>query len=85
MSRNVPDDPPPEMAKLPESWRTFLDGTPVPNWVAAIQDARDSDCRAIDGGSAPEMAPLPDGWGEMASGDVMPDVAKAVRRSRASH
>jgi hypothetical protein len=24
----------PEMVGLPESWKTFEDGTPVPNWVA---------------------------------------------------
>lgn len=30
----------PEMAELPESWRTFEDGTPVPNWVAALDEAR---------------------------------------------
>ena len=31
----------PEMAELPESWRTFEDGTPVPNWVAALHEARE--------------------------------------------
>lgn len=31
----------PEMAELPESWRTFEDGTPVPNWVAAVHEARE--------------------------------------------
>jgi len=30
----------PEMAELPESWKTFEDGTPVPNWVAALDEAR---------------------------------------------
>jgi hypothetical protein len=30
----------PEMAELPESWQTFEDGTPVPNWVAAVDEAR---------------------------------------------
>jgi len=30
----------PEMAELPNSWRTFEDGTPVPNWVAALDEAR---------------------------------------------
>lgn len=30
----------PEMAELPERWRTFEDGTPVPNWVAAVDEAR---------------------------------------------
>jgi hypothetical protein len=31
----------PEMAELPETWRTFEDGTPVPNWVAAVHEARE--------------------------------------------
>jgi transcription antitermination factor NusG len=31
----------PEMAELPEGWRTFEDGTPVPNWVAAVHEARE--------------------------------------------
>jgi hypothetical protein len=31
----------PEMAGLPEAWKTFEDGTPVPNWVAALQEARE--------------------------------------------
>lgn len=31
----------PEMAELPESWKTFEDGTPVPNWVAAVHEARE--------------------------------------------
>lgn len=30
----------PEMAGLPEAWRTFEDGTPVPNWVAGLGEAR---------------------------------------------
>ncbi len=30
----------PEMAELPKRWRTFEDGTPVPNWVAAVDEAR---------------------------------------------
>jgi hypothetical protein len=30
----------PEMAELPESWKTLEDGTPAPNWVAAIDEAR---------------------------------------------
>jgi hypothetical protein len=34
----------PEMAELPESWKTLEDGTPAPNWVAAIDEAR----RGID-------------------------------------
>lgn len=29
-----------EMAELPESWRTFEDGTPVPDWIAGIDDVR---------------------------------------------
>ena len=36
-----PEDMPPEMAGLPESWKTFPGGAPVPNWVAAVQEARD--------------------------------------------
>jgi hypothetical protein len=30
----------PQMADLPEAWKTFEDGTPVPNWVAALAEAR---------------------------------------------
>lgn len=30
----------PEMVGLPDSWRTFEDGTPVPNWVAGLDDVR---------------------------------------------
>ena len=30
----------PEMAELPEAWKTLEDGTPAPNWVAAIHEAR---------------------------------------------
>ena len=30
----------PEMAELPEAWKTFEDGSPVPNWVAAVDEAR---------------------------------------------
>jgi hypothetical protein len=30
-----------EMAELPEAWKTFEDGTPVPNWVAAVHEARE--------------------------------------------
>jgi hypothetical protein len=33
-------EPEPEMAELPEAWRTFEDGTPVPNWVALVHEAR---------------------------------------------
>ena len=30
----------PEMAELPEAWKTLADGTPAPNWVAAVNEAR---------------------------------------------
>jgi hypothetical protein len=30
----------PDVVGLPESWRTFEDGTPQPNWVAAIRRSR---------------------------------------------
>lgn len=30
----------PEMAELPQAWRTFDDGTPVPNWVALPERSR---------------------------------------------
>lgn len=30
----------PEMAELPETWKTFANGTPTPNWVAAVDEAR---------------------------------------------
>lgn len=30
----------PEMVGLPESWKTFEDGTPVPNWVAGLDEVR---------------------------------------------
>jgi hypothetical protein len=30
----------PEMAELPEAWKTLEDGTPPPNWVAATHEAR---------------------------------------------
>lgn len=36
-----PEDIAPEMADLPESWKTFPGGAPVPNRVAAVQEARD--------------------------------------------
>lgn len=75
----------PEMAELPESWKTLPNGTPAPNWVAALQETRDSETRAINEGSRSETVPLPDGWGELASGEPMPDVAAAVRRSREGH
>lgn len=30
----------PEMAELPEAWRRFDDGSPVPNWVGVIDEVR---------------------------------------------
>lgn len=30
----------PEMAELPETWKRFDDGTPVPNWVALLERSR---------------------------------------------
>jgi hypothetical protein len=30
----------PEMAELPDSWRRLPSGEPVPNWVAALDEAR---------------------------------------------
>jgi hypothetical protein len=30
----------PEMAPLPEHLKTFEDGTPVPNWVATLDEVR---------------------------------------------
>lgn len=30
----------PEMVGLPEAWRTFEDGTVVPNWVAGLDEVR---------------------------------------------
>jgi hypothetical protein len=30
----------PEMVGLPHSWQTFEDGTPVPNWVAGLDEVR---------------------------------------------
>lgn len=38
--RAAEGDQAPEMTELLESWRTFPDGTPVPNWVAAVDEAR---------------------------------------------
>lgn len=29
-----------EMVGLPEAWKTFEDGTPVPNWVALLHETR---------------------------------------------
>lgn len=28
----------PEMAELPESWKTLESGAPAPNWVAAVDE-----------------------------------------------
>ena len=28
------------MAELPEAWKTSANGTPTPNWVAAVDEAR---------------------------------------------
>jgi len=28
-------------AELPEAWKTFEDGTPQPDWVALLREARD--------------------------------------------
>lgn len=36
-----PEDMPPEMAALQKSWKNFPSGAPVPNWVSAVQGARD--------------------------------------------
>lgn len=30
----------PEMAELPEAWRRLPSGAPAPNWVAAVDEAR---------------------------------------------
>jgi hypothetical protein len=38
--RAVESNGEPEMAELPEGWRTFEDGTPVPNWVALLERSR---------------------------------------------
>lgn len=85
MDADPPDKAKPKMAELPAGWKTLSNGSPAPNWVAAIQEARDSQTRAINEGGESETVPLPDGWGKMASGEPMPDVAAAVRRSRESH
>ncbi|MGH8328225.1 MAG: hypothetical protein ACRET2_15850 [Steroidobacteraceae bacterium] len=29
-----------EMVGLPEAWKTFEDGTPMPNWVALLNESR---------------------------------------------
>jgi hypothetical protein len=36
-----PREDEPVVVGLPESWRTFEDGTPQPNWVAAVRRVRD--------------------------------------------
>jgi hypothetical protein len=43
--------PKPEMAELPERWKTLPGGTPAPDWVAAVQEARDgiTEGRIADG------------------------------------
>lgn len=33
------------LAELPESWRTFEDGAPVPDWVAGHSPPRDEERR----------------------------------------
>jgi hypothetical protein len=38
--RAVESDGEPEMAELPQAWRTFDDGTAVPNWVALLERSR---------------------------------------------
>jgi hypothetical protein len=58
-----PEDMPPEMAELPEGWKTLPSGTPTPNSVVALHEARDSETRAINDGSRSETVPLPEGWG----------------------
>ncbi len=30
----------PQMAELPDAWKTLEDGSPAPNWVAAVHEAR---------------------------------------------
>jgi hypothetical protein len=30
----------PEIAELPEAWKNLGDGTPAPNWVAGLHEAR---------------------------------------------
>ncbi|HMI80825.1 MAG TPA: hypothetical protein VK480_03470 [Solirubrobacterales bacterium] len=30
----------PEMAELPKNWKILPGGTPAPNWVAAVDEAR---------------------------------------------
>jgi hypothetical protein len=36
---DTPDEP--DTVGLPESWKTFDDGTPQPNWTASIRADRD--------------------------------------------
>lgn len=38
--RDVGPDTDAADAGLPESWQTFEDGTPTPNWVAGLDDVR---------------------------------------------
>ena len=30
----------PQMAELPEAWKTLEDGSPAPNWVATVHESR---------------------------------------------
>jgi hypothetical protein len=30
----------PQMAELPEAWKTLEDGSPAPNWVAVVHESR---------------------------------------------
>jgi hypothetical protein len=39
--RNGEEDDGAEVVGLPESWKTFEDGTPQPNWTALIRADRD--------------------------------------------
>lgn len=85
MDADLPEEEKPEIAELPKTWKALPDGALAPNWVAAVQEARNSETRAINEGRKSETVPLPDGWRKMASGEPMPDVAAAVRHSRDSH
>lgn len=50
----------PEMAALPEPWRTLPGGTPTPNWVAALDEARDRELAEAAGTMEPwPMPPKP--------------------------
>lgn len=41
---DVSPDADPAAVGLPESWQTFEDGTPTPNWVAGLDDVRSERC-----------------------------------------